>query len=345
MGNEVRWGILGTGLIAGLFTPDLVLAGHKVVAVGSRSKERAGRFAAQFGIPNHYASYEEFLADPDIDIVYIATPHPSHVENALAALDAGKHVLVEKPFTVNAAQAQSVVDRARQKGLVALEAMWTRFLPHMVRIREIVRSGSLGDIESVVADHTQKLSEDPAHRLNALEPGGGALLDLGIYPISFAWDLLGPPVAIQAMARFKATGADAQVATVMRHRKDAFSLTVCASDTAGPNTATVIGKDGRIDIDSVWYQPTTFRVYDSKGVLREDFKSHVSGRGMQYQAAEAERLIKSGTASGEILSASETVSIMATLDAIREQIGLRYPCETHAHEGRSMRSTIEAQEL
>jgi predicted dehydrogenase len=235
--------------------------------------------------------------------------------------------LVEKPFTVNAAQAKEVVDLAEQNGLVALEAMWTRFLPHMLRIREIVRSGQLGAIHSLVADHTQKLPDDPAHRLNALELGGGALLDLGIYPISFAWDLLGPPVAIQAMARFKSTGADAEVATVMRHQRDALSLTVCASDTAGPNTATVIGEDGRIDIDSVWYTPTTFRVYDSNGALKEEFKSHVSGRGMQFQAAEAERLIRSGRSSGEILPTSETVSIMKMLDAIREQIGLKYPCE------------------
>lgn len=327
MSNEVRWGILATGLIADLFTKDLLRSGHKVVAVGSRSKERADRFAAQFGITNAYGSYEELFADRDVDIVYVATPHPSHVDNAVAALQSGKHVLVEKPFTINAAQAKKVVDLAEQKGLVALEAMWTRFLPHMLRIREIVRSGYLGDIHSVVADHTQKLSDDPAHRMNALELGGGALLDLGIYPISFACDLLGPPVAIQAMARFKATGVDAEVATLIRHQRDAFSLTACASDTAGPNTATVIGKDGRIDIDSVWYQPTTFRVYDSGGALKEEFESHVSGRGMQYEAVEAERLIKSGTPSGEILPTSETVSLMKTLDAIRDQIGLRYPCE------------------
>jgi len=197
MSNEVRWGILATGLIAGLFTKDLQRAGHKVVAVGSRSKERADRFAAQFGITNAYGSYEQLFADRDIDIVYVATPHPSHVGNATAALQAGKHVLVEKSFAVNAAQAEEGVDLAEQSGLVALEGMWTRFLPHMLRIREIVRSGNLGAIRSVVVDHTQKLSEDPAHRLNALELGGGALFDLGIYPIFFAWDLLGPPVAIR----------------------------------------------------------------------------------------------------------------------------------------------------
>jgi predicted dehydrogenase len=228
---------------------------------------------------------------------------------------------------MNAAEAQSVMDLAARKRLVVLEAMWTRFLPHMVRIREIVASGILGEIRSVIADHTQDLPDDPAHRLNALELGGGALLDLGIYPISFAWDILGEPVSVQATARFKATGADAEVATLFRHAGDAISTTLSASDSAGPNIATVIGTEGRIDIDRVWYEPTTFRVYDNKHVLREEFRSSVVGRGMQYQAAEAVRLIKAGVLAGSILPPSETVGIMRTLDSIRAQIGLRYPGE------------------
>jgi len=213
---------------------------------------------------------------------------------------------------------------AKRTGLVALEAMWTRFLPHMVRIREIVASGILGEIRSIVVDHTQDLPDEPTHRLNALELGGGALLDLGIYPISFAWDILGAPLAIQATARFKATGADAEIATLFRHAGDAMSLTLSASDTAGPNLATVIGSEGRIDIDAVWYYPTTFRVYDGKGKIIEEFKSTVRGRGMQYQAVEAERLIQTGRLASEILPPSDTVGIMRTLDAIRAQIGLRY---------------------
>jgi predicted dehydrogenase len=327
MTDDLRWGILATGLIAGLFTADLLRMGHKVSAVGSRSDQTAKRFAAQFGIARAHGSYDALFADPEVDIVYVATPHPLHAPNAIAALEAGKHVLVEKPFTINATEAQKIVDLAGRKGLVALEAMWTRFLPHMLRIREIVASGALGEIRAVIADHAQDLPDDPTHRLNALDLGGGALLDLGIYPISFAWDILGPPQSVQATARFKATGADAEVATLFRHAGGAVSLTLSISDAAGPNVATVIGTEGRIDIDSVWYQPTNLIVYDNKGRVVEEFKSSVPGRGMQYQAAEVERLIKAKLLTSEILPLTETVAIMRTLDAIRAQIKLRYPGE------------------
>jgi predicted dehydrogenase len=327
MTGDLRWGILATGLIAGLFTADLLRMGHKVTAVGSRSDQTARRFAAQFGIAKAHGSYEALFADPEVDIVYVATPHPLHAANATAALEAGKHVLVEKPFTITAAEAQKVVDLAERRGLVVLEAMWTRFLPHMLRIREIVSSGALGEIRAVIADHTQDLPDDPTHRLNALELGGGALLDLGIYPISFTWDILGAPQSVQATARFKATGADAEVATLFRHAGGAVSLTLSISDAAGPNVATVIGTQGRINIDSVWYEPTNFLVYDNQGNVVEAYKSSVQGRGMQYQAAEVERLINAKKLVSEILPLAETVAIMRTLDAIRAQIKLRYPGE------------------
>jgi predicted dehydrogenase len=327
MTGQTRWGILGTGLIARLFTADLLRLGHQVTAVGSRSLQTASRFAAQFGLAKAHGSYDLLFSDPDVDVVYIATPHPFHAPNAIAALEAGKHVLVEKPFTINAAEARQIMHVAARRGLLALEAMWTRFLPHMIRIREILASGTLGEIRAVVADHTQDLPDDPAHRLNALALGGGALLDLGIYPISFTWDLLGAPKTVQAAARFKPTGADAEVATLCRHANDAVSLTVSISDAAGPNIATVIGTQGRIDISAVWYMPTDFLVYDSKGTVVEHYKSAVVGRGMQYQAAEVERLIGSGRLISELLPPAETIAIMETLDTIRDQIGLRYPSE------------------
>ncbi len=189
----IRWGILATGWIAQTFTKDLVLTGRDVRAVGSRTLESAQAFADEFGIPNAYGSYEELAADPDVDIVYVSTPHAFHAENAILLLNAGKHVLVEKPFTLNAAQAREIVDLAASKGLLVLEAMWTRFLPHIVRIREIIAAGTLGELRQFDADHRQKAPTDPQHRMNALELGGGALLDLGIYPISFAAHLFGTP--------------------------------------------------------------------------------------------------------------------------------------------------------
>lgn len=321
----LRWGILGPGGIAHAFTRDLRTAGRDVVAVGSRSAESAQAFAAEYDIPHAHGSYDELVADPDVDIIYIATPHPFHAEQAILALEAGKHVLVEKPFTLNAAEAARVRDVAAERGLLAMEAMWTRYLPHMVRIRELVAEGALGDVRAVFADHTQKLPTDPTHRLNDLALGGGALLDLGIYPVSFAWDILGAPTAISAHARLGDTGADIEVATIFTHASGALSTTLSAARSAGPNTASIVGTEARIDIDSVWYNATSFRLVAPDGAVLESFESAVEGRGMQYQALAAERFVAAGVTDSDILPIDETVAIMATLDEIRRIVGVVYP--------------------
>ncbi len=326
--KKTRWGILATGGIARLFTRDLIDHGHAVVAVGSRDGAKARAFADEFGIGRAHGSYEALAADPEVDAVYVATPHPMHAANAKLALNAGKHVLVEKAFTLNAAEAREVVDLAREKGLVVLEAMWTRFLPHMVRIRQILASGALGEIRSMSADHTQALPSDPEHRLNAMALGGGALLDLGIYPISFIWDVLGEPDLRHAEATFGPTGADRQIVAVFTHACGAMSTALMALDTAGPNRAQILGTEARIEIDGVWYSPTAFRVVNRNKEVVEEYVSDVTGRGMQYQAAELERLVAAGKTAGEILPPEQSVAIMGTMDAIRARIGLRYPMET-----------------
>ena len=323
----LRWGILATGGIAHMFTKDLRTAGLDIAAVGSRRADAARAFADEFEIPHAHDSYEALVSDPDVDIVYVATPHPQHADNAILALEHGKHVLVEKPFTLNAAEAARVRDVAAANGLLAMEAMWTRYLPHMVRIRELLAEGALGDVRAVFADHTQSISTDPAHRLNALELGGGALLDLGIYPVSFAWDVLGAPTTITAAARLSETGADAEVATIFTHASGALSTTLSAARSAGPNTAHIIGTDARIDIDRVWYNATSFRVTRPDGTVVEDYVSQIAGRGMQYQAIAAERILAEGRTDSDILPIDETVAIMGTLDEIRAQIGVRYPGE------------------
>jgi predicted dehydrogenase len=324
----IRWGILATGWIADLFVKDMQMEGRTVAAVGSRSQSGADGFARRFGIPRAHGSYEALCTDPAVDVVYVATPHPMHAANAKLALEHGKHVLMEKPFTINAREAQEIVDLAKSRNLVVLEAMWTRFLPYMVRVREILAAGTIGEIRTVIADHTQDLPDDPTHRLNALELGGGALLDLGIYPISFTYDVLGPPSTVHSAVRKKETGADGTIATVFGYDSGATAVTVSCSDAAGPNTASVIGTNGRIDIGRVWYQPpTTVRVYDSKHNLIETIEGRTKGRGMQFQAFEMERLIKDGGRESTILPPAQTVAIMRTLDTIRAQIGLRYPTE------------------
>jgi predicted dehydrogenase len=326
MEKTLRWGILATGWIAELFTQDLISSGLDVAAIGSRSLEKAQSFAERFKISKAHGSYEELVRDPDVDIVYIATPHPQHVGAALLALEAGKHVLIEKPFTLNAKEARRIVERAREKNLVVLEAMWTRFLPHMQRVHQIIDAGTLGELRSVSAEHRQFLPTDPKHRLNALELGGGALLDLGIYPISFAFDILGSPTSVIATARFKETGVDAEIATMMQHKAGAISTTVSALDCAGPNVAIVYGSKARIEIASVWYTPTSFRVVDYQGKVLEEFFVPVPARGMQFQALEMERLVRTGTTS-TLMAPDESIAIMETLDTIRKQIGLIYPQE------------------
>ncbi|WP_438352430.1 Gfo/Idh/MocA family protein [Microbacterium sp. CJ88] len=324
----LRWGILATGGIAHAFTNDLRTAGLEVAAVGSRRLEAAQEFAARFDIPRAHGSYEELAADAEVDIVYIATPHPAHAENALLMIAHGKHVLIEKPITLNAAEATAIRDAAATQGVLAMEAMWTRYLPHMVRIREIVAAGTLGDIRSLSADHTQHLPTDPGHRLNDPALGGGALLDLGIYPVSFAWDILGAPAAVSVSALVGETGVDTEVASTFTHSSGAISTTLSSSRTAGPNRAYILGTEARIEIDTVWYMPTSFRVIAHDGTVLEEYTSEVEGRGMQFQALAAEEIVADGRRDSELLPIDESIAIMATLDEMRRTIGIRYPTET-----------------
>jgi predicted dehydrogenase len=326
--QRLRWGVLGTGWIADRMIPDLRVLGSTVAAVGSRTQARADAYAAEWDVPVAHGSYEALVADPTVDVVYVATPHPSHAADAILALEAGKHVLVEKSFTVNAAEARRVTDLARERGLVVLEAMWTRWLPHMVRIRELIASGALGEVRTLIADHTQKLSSDPAHRIQDPVLGGGALLDLGIYPVAFAWDIFGEPTRIIATSSPTPTGVDRQTAMIFEYAAGQQAVMQCALDTQGPNEAVILGTDARIEIDGVWYCPTTFRLIGSDDEVIETFDGATPGRGMQFQAAELERLVAAGLLEGEILPPSETVAIMESLDEVRSQIGLRYPSES-----------------
>lgn len=325
--GEVGWGILATGGIARLFARDLVAHGHRIAAVGSRARESARRFADEFDIPAAHGSYAELVTDPQVDIVYVATPHHLHMINACDALAAGKHVLVEKAFTLNAGEASRVVELGRERGLLVMEAMWTRFLPHMALVRDVIDSGRIGEVRSLHADHTQDLPTDPTHRLNDLALGGGALLDLGVYPLSFAHDLLGPPTKVVAHGVLGPTGADVSVATILDHGGGVVSTSYSSLRSRGPNRAVVLGTDGRIEIDTVWYMPTTVTVLDAEDQPVERFTPSVSGRGMQYQAAEAERLLAAGERVSPLMTPEDSVAVMTTMDQVRAAIGLRYPNE------------------
>jgi len=319
------WGIIGTGWIASLQTADLQRAGCRVAAVGSRQQATSEAFGERYNIPHRHGSYDSLVQDPEVDIVYVATPHPMHLENALAAIAGGKHVLVEKAFTIDAAGARRIVAAAHAAGVFAMEAMWTRFLPSMARVVELVHSGAIGTPRVLLADHNQYIPYDRAPRVHELRLGGGALLDLGIYPISFASRLFGTPVAVTAKATLTKLGADEITSGIFEYSNGAQTVFQAGFLAPGPNVATIIGSDGYIVLDGVWYTQTSFTLYDRDSRIVERYTEKIDGRGMQYQALEVERCVRQGLTESPTMPLHETVSIMETMDAIRSQIGLVYP--------------------
>jgi predicted dehydrogenase len=315
----VRWGILGTGGIASTFVTDLRLTDSGVaVAVGSRSQGSADRFAHEFGIANPHAGYESLVADPDVDVIYVATPHPMHHDNAILALRAGKHVLVEKPFTMNAAEAREIVRVAREQGLFAMEAMWTRFLPHMTMIRTWLEQGVLGEVVTVIADHGQWFPEDAESRLFAPELGGGALLDLGVYPVSFASMVLGTPRRIVAVIDAAFTGVDAQTSMLLGYDSDAHAVLTCTLRAKGPTRAAIVGRDARIEIEGDFYAPATVTLVRREGDPIRVESVH-EGRGLRHQADEVARRLAAGDLESPLMPLDETVSIMETMDSVLAQ--------------------------
>lgn len=321
VGKPVRWGIVGTGGIANTFATDLKLTDSgEVVAVGSRSKVSAEVFADALGIPNRHGSYEELVADPDVDVVYVATPHPMHHDNAVLALRAGKPVLVEKPFTMNADEARDVVRVARETGLFCMEAMWTRFLPHTRIVRDWLASGELGDIVTVTADHGQWFAEDAGFRLFAPALGGGALLDLGVYPVSFASMVLGTPDRIVSLADPAFTGVDAQTSMLFGYESGAQAVLTCTLRAKSPTRATIVGTRARIEVDGDFYAPASVSLVVRGGETTRVESEH-DGRGLRHQADEVALRLAAGDVESPLMPLDETISIMATMDTVLAQSG------------------------
>ena len=324
---EFRWGILGTGGIAQAFTRDLsYFNNHIVQAVGSRSLEKATDFALEFPGCTPYGSYEELVADPMIDAVYVATPHPHHAANTILALNAGKPVLCEKPFAVNATQVRAMVAASVDNDVALLEAMWTRFLPHIAKVRELVASGVIGEVINIEADHGQYLMGLGIPRLIEPELAGGALLDLGIYPISFAHMILGKPTKITATGVLTDKGVDGQTSVIFDYGSGAQAVLTTTMITQTPCRATIAGTLGRIEIDRTFYSPTDMRVVTLDGTVTE-YPNNYQGHGLREQAAELERMVHGNEIESQILTHQMSIEVMESLDEIRKQIGLRYPFE------------------
>ena len=319
----VRWGVIGTGSIARVFAADLAFSDSgEVVAVGSRSRATADRFADELGVAGRYDTYEALVAAPEVDAVYVATPHPMHHAHACLAIDAGKAVLVEKPFTMNADEALDLVRAARARDVFLMEAMWTRFLPPVAQIRRLVANGTLGEIVSVHADHGGWFPEDAGSRLFAPELGGGALLDLGVYAVSFASMVLGTPERIVALHDPAFTGVDAQTSMLFGHARGAQAVLTCTLAANGPTRAAIVGTAARIEIERPFYAPTAFTLIPRDGEAARSEWSY-EGVGLHHQADEVARCLAEGLRESPLMPVDESVSVMATMDAVVAQAACR----------------------
>lgn len=322
----LRWGILGPGWIADSFVAALKAeTTQQVVAVGSRDVSRAQAFADKWNIAGVHGSYDELVARDDVDVIYVATPHSHHREHALLAIAAGKHVLVEKSFTRNASEAREVVAAARQRGVFCMEAMWTRFLPHMVSVRKLIADGAVGDIVNLRADHGQFFPFNADHRLYNPELAGGALLDLGIYPVSFAHNILGTPAAIKSVGAKTQTGVDGQISMIFTYEGPAQADLSTTLWSRTETSASIAGTEGRIDIAGMFYAPTKFTLTRIDGTVLTFNKPQAHG--LHFQAVEVARRIDAGELESPLMPLDETVAIMGVLDEIRAQVGVEYPGE------------------
>ena len=329
--EPVRWAILGTGGIAHAFATALLQTpGAILAAVGSRSVDSAEKFGREFsresGSPAAYGSYQALCDATGIDIIYIGTPHSLHAENAMMALNGGKAVLCEKPFAMNLREAEKVIALARAKNLFLMEAMWTRFMPALAELRRIVASGEIGAPRQLHADFGFLAPLDPAHRVNDRELGGGALLDLGIYPLSIAAAIMGPVKSVQATAEMSATGVDAQTAFQLLHVGGGMSVCSCSLLANTPGELTVSGALGRVRMDAMFHRSASLTVTLLDGSVRVVPTPYL-GNGYVHEALEASHCVREGLLESGGMPQDETLALMRVLDTIRTQIGLRYKAD------------------
>lgn len=326
-GGPIRWGILGTGRIAGLFAQGLAaVPDAALVAVGSRTQEAAEAFGERVGAPRRHGSYEALANDPGVDVIYVATPHPLHCENTLLCLRAGKAVLCEKPFAINAAEARAMVGEARARGLFLMEAMWSRFYPAFFKLRELLAAGAIGEVRMLTADLGFRSNVNPQGRLFDLALGGGALLDVGVYPVSLASHILGKPSGVLSKAHLGETGVDEQAGIILSYPQGQIALLHTAIRTTTLHEATLMGTEGMIRLGLDWHKPDRITLI-RPGSQPETIACPIAGNAYNYEAAAVGEYLRAGQPESPIMPLDETIAVMETLDAIRGQWGLRYPNE------------------
>lgn len=325
--QTIRWGVLGAGRIATIVAPDIAgTDGNALQAVAARDAARAAAFAAEHGVASSYGSYEELVADPDVDVVYVATTHARHLEHALLALRAGKPVLVEKAFALNAREAREVVSAAREAQLFCMEAMWLRLQPLIRQTVSLVQDGRIGEVLAVRADLSKLFRYDPHHRLFDLAEGGGALLDLGVYPATFTWLVLGRPDTVLALGSLAPTGTDVTVAMQWGYADGRVAQLHCSAAGPSPFGGLVTGTEGWIRVEPRIHRPTRLVIHsgDADEVIEQP---EPEGNGYRFQVAEVARCLRAGELESPLVPLEETVAILAVLDEARRQLGVRYPAD------------------
>lgn len=321
----MRWGVLGPGNIAGAFVRAMLAhTQQRVVAVASRSAERAEAFRARMGVDRAYGSYSRLVADRDVDVVYVSTPQSEHLPLGLLALEAGKHVVIEKPLATTAADARTLVAAAREAGVFLMEAMWSRYFPQTSVIRRLAADGALGNVRSVFADFGHAVPADETHRLYRPDLGGGALLDLGVYPVQFSSMVLGRPAAITTIGALTHTGVDAYSTSILQHPSGAQSTLSTSLLARTPSRAYIAGTEARIELDGPFHVPAGFSLgvndFTAAPVRWDDPTGLTLYDGLSWEATAAAKFIGEGRAESPVHTLGETIEILETIDEMRRQL-------------------------
>jgi scyllo-inositol 2-dehydrogenase (NADP+) len=323
--KNIKWGILSTGWIAHKFTTALQVVEHsEIYAVGSRTLGGARKFAAEFNIPHAYGSYEELVNDPDVDVIYIGTPHNLHLEHTVLALEHHKHVLCEKPFGVNRREATMMIEKAKEKKLFLMEALWSRFLPNIIKTKELVDSGAIGKVRLLTAAFSIRSDNGPEHRHYNLDLCGGTILDTGIYNVFLSLLILGQPKAFAAIAGLGPQGGDNTCSYTFKYDNDTLAI-MYSSFLANPSiVAEIHGDKGKIYLEHLWFCPGKVKVsyFDGK---EEAFTFDIKNNGYEYEAEEVVRCILDGKTESELMSWGDSLRLIGMLDAIRKECGVVYP--------------------
>jgi predicted dehydrogenase len=325
MYQTIKWGIIGTGFIAKKFAEGLAnVPNSELMAVASRSQQTASQFATEYRIARAYGSYEALVADADVDIVYVATPHNLHYTNTLMCLNAGKHVLCEKPFAVNGWQVREMIDKAREKKLFLMEALWSRFLPNLLKAKEIIQSGMLGEIKLLTADFGFKVAFDPEHRIYSKQLIGGSLMDFGIYPVFLSYFLLGMPKRVCSMAGVGVTDVDYNCSMTFEYNNELQSVLFSSMVANTGVTAQVHGTKGTLNFNNWWFTPSGLSITNENGQT-SPVPLHFEGNGYNYEACEVVRCLLNGKTESDLWSWDDSINLIGLLDTIRQQCGVVYP--------------------